>query len=358
MTEKTAIIAMSGGVDSSVAAFIMKQRGYKCIGATMKLFDNEDSEIGNGHTCCSLDDTQDAKSVALSLKIPHYVFNFKHQFKEKVVERFIADYETGKTPNPCVYCNKYLKFDKLYIRAQELDYNYLVTGHYARIEKDVGSGRYILKKAVDTDKDQSYVLYSMTQQQLAHTRFPLGDIKKQEVREIAKEQGFINAKKHESQDICFVPDGDYAGFIERYTKKSYPTGNFVDLKGRILGEHRGIIHYTIGQRKGLGVSFLQPMYVCKINPLDNTVVLGTDKELYSKTLTANDINLISVAQIDKPVRLKVKVRYRQKEQWATVVQTDSDKLKIEFDRPQRAITRGQAVVLYDGDTVVGGGTIC
>lgn len=354
---KKAIIAMSGGVDSSVAACLMKSQDYDCMGVTMKLFYNDDIGISREHTCCSLEDVEDARSVAYSLDIPYYVFNFADRFKEDVIERFIAAYENGITPNPCIDCNRYLKFDKLYHRAKELGYDYVVTGHYARIEMDEASGRYLLKKALDSDKDQSYVLYALTQEQLAHTQFPLGSMTKPEVRSIAEAHGFINAHKHDSQDICFVQNGSYADFMEEYTGMKYPAGKFVDREGHILGRHSGVIRYTVGQRKRLGLSLPEPMYVCAIDPIGNTVTLGKESELYSRTLTARDINLISVPSIDTPLRLKAKVRYRQKEQWATVTQIDANILKVEFDEPQRAVTKGQAVVLYDGDTVVGGGTI-
>lgn len=354
---KKAMIAMSGGVDSSVAAFLMKEQGYECIGATMKLFHNEDIGISREHTCCSLDDVEDARSVARTLGMPYYVFNFSERFSEDVIDRFVKAYENGMTPNPCIDCNRYLKFEKLFSRTKELDYDYVVTGHYAQIAYDSERGRYLLKKAVDVTKDQSYVLYSLTQEQLAHTLFPLGGMTKPQVREIAEKHGFVNAKKHDSQDICFVQNGTYGDFIEQYTKKRYPEGNFVDKEGKILGKHKGIIRYTVGQRKGLGLSFPQPMYVSAVNPAENTVVLGKNEDLYTKTLTAKDINLISVDRIDKPMKLKAKVRYRQPEQPAIVEQIEEDTLRIEFEQPQRAITKGQAVVLYDGDLVVGGGTI-
>ena len=344
-------------MDSSVAAYLMKARGHDCIGVTMKLFHNEDIGIPKEHACCSLEDVEDARSVAFRLGIPYYVFNFSDRFEAEVIGRFIAAYENGRTPNPCIDCNRFLKFDKLYRRAQELGYDFVATGHYARIEYDEALGRYLLKKAADSDKDQSYVLYTLTQEQLAHTRFPLGNMTKPEVRAIAKEQGFVNARKHDSQDICFVQGGGYAEFIEKRAGKSCPEGDFVDRDGHILGKHRGIIRYTVGQRKGLGLSFPEPMYVCAVNPADNTVVLGREAELYTRALTAKDINLISVPCIEKPLRLKAKIRYRQAEQWAAVAQTDADTLKIEFEEPQRAVTKGQSVVLYNGDTVVGGGTI-
>lgn len=351
-----ALIAMSGGVDSSVAALIMKQRGYDCTGVTMKLYNNDDVGISNQKTCCSLEDIDDARSVAFKLDIPYFVFNFTENFKDEVIDRFIKSYETGLTPNPCIDCNRYIKYEKLFLRAKQLDFNYVVTGHYARIEKGE-NGRYILKKAVDETKDQSYVLYSMTQEQLEHTIFPLGEYKKTKAREIAEQNGLINARKHDSQDICFVPDGDYAAFIENSTGKKYSDGNFIDLNGNILGKHKGIIRYTIGQRKGLGLSLEKPMYVCAINIEDNTVTLCEDKELYSNYLTACDLNFIAVEKIDKPMRVKAKIRYKHTEQWATVSPIDKNRIAVLFDEPQRAITKGQAVVFYDGDIVVGGGTI-
>ncbi len=351
------IIAMSGGVDSSVAAHLMLEAGYDCIGATMKLYNNEEIGIDREKTCCSLDDVQDARSVANRLGMPFYVFNFTDEFENQVIKRFITAYENCATPNPCIDCNRYMKFDKLYRRAKELNADYIATGHYARIEFDEKSGRYLLKKALDVTKDQSYVLYSLTQEQLAHTKFPLGDLEKKTVRKIATENGFLNADKRESQDICFVPDGDYAKFIESYTGKTYKCGKFVDKDGNVIGEHKGIIRYTIGQRKGLGLALPKPMYVCEKNMADNTVILGDNSDLFKTSLTAHDINMIACECIDKPIRIKAKIRYNQAEQWATAVQTDEDTLKIEFDEPQRAIAKGQAVVLYDGDVVVGGGRI-
>ncbi len=350
-----AIIAMSGGVDSSVAALMTIRAGYECIGATMKLFNNEDIGESREKSCCSLEDVDDARSVARTLGMPFYVFNFTDSFNEAVIDNFIDDYENGRTPNPCIDCNRYLKFGKMYHRVKEIEYDYVVTGHYARIEKS--GGRYLLKKAVDGTKDQSYVLYCMTQDQLAHTLFPLGGYKKSEVREIAKKNGFINAKKRDSQDICFVQNGSYTDFIKQYTGKSYPEGDFVDENGNKLGRHKGIIYYTVGQHKGLGIVTDEPMYVKKICPQTNTVVLSNSEGLFTKTLFANNINLISTDNIYTPMKISAKIRYRQKEQSATVVQTDDDTIKVEFDEPQRAITSGQAVVLYDGDIVVGGGTI-
>ena len=354
---RKAIIAMSGGVDSSVAALLTKETGDECIGATMKLFHNEDIGVKREKTCCSLDDVEDARNVCYRMGIRYYVFNFSERFKEDVMDRFVDAYEHGATPNPCIDCNRYLKFDKMFQRMRELEYDYIVTGHYARVEYDEEKNRYLLKKAVDDTKDQSYVLYMLTQEQLAHISLPLGGLRKTEVREIAEKHGFVNARKHDSQDICFVPDGDYAGFIERYTGKSFEPGNFVDQEGHVLGQHKGIICYTIGQRKGLGLALHEPMYVCRIDPKTNTVVLGRDRDLWSKELTAKDFHWISGEVPTGTQRIKAKIRYRHQEQWANAEITGPDSIHLVFDEPQRAITCGQSVVLYDGDVVVGGGTI-
>ncbi|MDE5974762.1 MAG: tRNA 2-thiouridine(34) synthase MnmA [Eubacterium sp.] len=351
---KKAITAMSGGVDSSVAAFLMKEKGFDCIGATMKLYDNDDIMISREKTCCSLDDIEDARSVANRLSMPYYVFNFKDEFKEKVIDKFIATYENGGTPNPCIECNRYLKFKRLFQKMQELGFDYVVTGHYAKTEEK--DGWFYLKKGEDASKDQSYVLYSLTQEQLSHIIFPLGEYSKNEIREIAEDNDFLNARKKDSQDICFVPDGDYANFIERYLGKTYPKGNFIDINGNVLGEHQGIIRYTNGQRKGLGVAFGKPMYVADKNVAENTVTLCTNDELFSKELTADDFNWL-IPNPAKKIRCFARVRYNMKEQPAAAYILDDGKVKVVFDEPQRAITKGQAVVLYDCDTVLGGGTI-
>ena len=350
-----ALIAMSGGVDSSVAAYLMKEKGFDCVGCTMKLYSNGDAGISKDHTCCSLDDVEDARSVAYRLGMPYYVFNFSDDFKEKIIQKFIDCYENGRTPNPCIDCNRYMKFDKLYLRAKELGCDYVVTGHYARIEKE--NGKYVLKKAVDKSKDQSYVLYSLTQDQLAHTLLPLGEIEKTETRKIAEECGFINAKKPDSQDICFVPDGDYAKVIEANTGKKYPNGDFVDKNGKVLGRHKGVIHYTIGQRKGLGISAPEPLYVSGIDVKNNTVTLGSNDDLFSDTVIVENFSFISGETPTGPFRCSAKIRYRHDDCPATAYPSGDGELKIVFDEPQRAVTPGQAAVLYDGETVLGGGTI-
>lgn len=348
-----AIIAMSGGVDSSVAAFLMKEKGFDCIGATLKLHSKE-NEINTEQSCCSSQDIEDAKKVADRLSIPYYVFDFEGEFKKKVIDNFVSVYENGGTPNPCIECNRHLKFKKLFDKMKELGFDYVVTGHYARVdEKD---GWYYLKKGVDPSKDQSYVLYSLTQEQLAHVMFPLGEYSKPEIRSIAEKQNFVNASKKDSQDICFVEDGDYAGFIEKYTGKTYPKGNFVDIYGNILGEHQGIIRYTNGQRKGLGIALGKPMYVAGKNINENTVTLCTNEQLFSKELIANDFNWL-VPDFGDEIKCKARVRYNMKEQDATAYKLEDGNVKVVFDTPQRAITKGQAVVLYDGDILVGGGTI-
>ena len=358
MDEKQrAIIAMSGGVDSSVAAFLMKERGFDCMGVTMKLFRNEDvEERPREKSCCSLEDVEDARAVAWNLGIPYHVFNFSDRFREDVMDRFVAAYEAGSTPNPCIDCNRHLKFAKLYDRARDLGYWYVVTGHYARVERGE-NGRWLLKKGPDPQKDQSYVLYALTQEQLAHTIFPLGTYHKDEIRRIAAEQGFVNAGKRDSQDICFVPDGDYAGFIERQTGKIYPEGDFVDPQGKVLGRHKGIIHYTVGQRRGLGVSGGRPLYVKEIRPDTNTVVLGEERDLYQRTAIAEDFNWISMEAPAGPISVKARARYHQPEQPAAAYVLPDGRVRVDFSEPQRALTRGQAIVLYQGEDVVGGGTI-
>ena len=350
-----ALIAMSGGVDSSVAAYLTQQEGFDCIGCTMKLYESAEACAKSGKTCCTSEDAEDARSVARRLGMPFYVFNFKDDFHEKVIGNFIDNYLRGCTPNPCIDCNRYMKFDKLHHRAAELGCDCIVTGHYARIEQR--DGIYVLRKALDPAKDQSYVLYSMTQEQLRHTRFSLGGMSKAETRKLAEENGFLNANKPDSQDICFVPDGDYARVIEQYAGTVPPPGDFVTTDGKVLGRHKGIIHYTIGQRKGLGIAADAPYFVCAIRPEDNTVVLGRPDDLMSDTAFVPQMHWISGQAPDSPVECRVKIRYRQPEQPALVTPTADGGAHISFAVPQRAVTPGQAAVLYDGDVVLGGGTI-
>jgi tRNA-specific 2-thiouridylase len=338
------LIAMSGGVDSSVAAWKMQQDGYTCHAAAMQLFGNDDN-------------TQHCRAVTQKLGMPFQVFDFTAEFRTHVIDRFVQTYLEGRTPNPCVTCNRFLKFDQFLRKAHELGIEHIATGHYVRVERDSANQRYLLKKGIDETKDQSYVLYTLTQSQLACVLFPLGALRKDEVRSIAESLGFSNAQKRDSQDLCFVSNGDYAAFIAHYTGQSFPTGNFVDKTGKVLGKHKGLVRYTIGQRKGLGIAAPAPYYVCAHNVKDNTVILGSEDDLLVHTLTAKDINLIPFDRIDRPIRVLVKVRYRQRGGWATVRQMDSDTLQIVFDEPQKGVANGQAAVMYEGDYVLGGGTI-
>ena len=357
MEEKRALIAMSGGVDSSVAAYLMQQQGFRCIGATMRLFHNDILPEGQQSTCCSLEDVEDARSVAYRLGMPHYVFNFTDDFRQRVLDPFVRCYECGGTPNPCIDCNRYLKFEHLLRRGLELGCDKVVTGHYARIRFDPATGRYGLYRAADGQKDQTYFLYSLTQDQMAHTAFPLGELHKEQVRQIAAEQGFLNARKHDSQDICFVPDGDYLAFMERYTGKTYAAGPFLDQNGKAVGTHRGAAGYTLGQRKGLGLAMGEPVYVCAKDMAANTVTVGPERALYHAALLAEDWNWFPFPALTEPVQVQAKTRSRQVPQPATVYPEGNGAARVEFDAPQRAVTPGQAVVLYDGDAVIGGGTI-
>jgi len=345
------LIAMSGGVDSSVAAFILKSKKYDLIGAMMKLYNGE-TESG----CCSISDAEDARLVAAKMGIPFYMLNFTDSFADTVIKRFINAYQNGLTPNPCIDCNRFMKFKKFLNRATELECGQIATGHYAIIEKDI-NGRFQLKKGLDHTKDQSYVLYSMSQSELSRTLLPLGALTKDNVREIALEQGFVNAKKQDSQDICFAPGKNYANFIENFTKTKLEKGNFINKSGQIIGEHKGIANYTIGQRKGLGLFNPTPLFVLELNSKKNTVTVGESKDLFKKSLTATDINLIPMDEITGSIKVEAKIRYAHTPAKATVWQSKKDSLHIEFDEPQRAISPGQAVVLYNGDTVIGGGTI-
>ena len=358
---KKALIAMSGGVDSSVAAAIMQDRGYECVGVTMKLYDKDEVGIDESvKTSCSLDGIEDARKVADQLGIPFKVIDFSSDFRSCVIDRFVECYMNGMTPNPCVDCNRNLKFGQLYKAAQELGCDTIVTGHYARIiHGDASSnttGRYMLAKGVSEDKDQSYVLYNLSQEQLAHTQFPVGELSKDEVRRIAEEKGLVVAHKHDSQDICFVPDGDYARFMEDFTGKHYPAGDFLDESGRVVGTHNGAVRYTIGQRKGLGLAMGAPVYVCGKDMQANTVTVGPEEMLFDRIVYADEVNWIAIPELTGPLRVTARTRYHQVEQAATVYPAECG-FRLEFDQPQRAPTPGQAVVLYQGDTVLGGGTI-
>ena len=350
------MVAMSGGVDSSVAAFLLKEQGYDCAGATMKLFGNKGVGLDPDDVCCSARDAEDARRVAGRLGMPHFVFDMSREFEECVIGKFVAEYIAGRTPNPCVDCNRRLKFERLLGKAVAAGFGLIATGHYVRVEHDF-AGRHLLRKAADESKDQSYVLYSMTQEALARAIFPLGGLRKPEVRKIAETQGFRNAAKRESQDICFVPGGDYADFITMRTGRHFEAGDFLDESGNILGTHKGVVHYTIGQRRGLGMGFSKRKYVVSKDAAGNTVTLGDRDSLYVKSLCADDINLIATGAFSGTIRVTARVRYRQKEAPAIAEMTGDDMIRVEFETPQPAVAPGQAVVLYDGDVVFGGGTI-
>ena len=352
-----ALIGMSGGVDSSVAALLMQEAGFECIGATMRLYDGQADPAGEGKTCCSLDDVEDARSVAHRLGIRHYVFNFTQEFRQEVMEKFARVYYQGGTPNPCIDCNRYLKFGKLLQRAEELGCDVVVSGHYARVEQDPETGRWLLKRAADRAKDQTYFLACLTQQQLARIRFPLGELTKPQVRQLAQEHGFLNARKHDSQDICFVPGGDYTAFLAGFTGKPLEPGDFLNQKGEKLGTHRGAVCYTIGQRKGLGISLGEPVYVCGKDMAAGTVTLGPNEALFSRSLVAEDWVFFPFERLTEPMAVTAKIRHSQFDQPAMAYPEDNGQVRVVFDQPQRAISPGQAVVLYQGDTVIGGGTI-
>lgn len=353
--KKKVMLGMSGGVDSSVAALLLKNAGYDVTGVTLRLRPDRYMEQCVSGGCCSIDDIDDARRVAYKIGIEHLVFNFTDIFEETVIDYFVKEYEQGRTPNPCIACNRHVKFNAMMKRAIELGFDYVATGHYACIEQNE-QGRWLLKKA-PAAKDQSYVLYSLTQFQLEHTLLPLATYTKPQIRAIAQEAGLIVANKPDSQEICFVPDKDYAGFIERYTGKKAEPGQFVDENGTVLGTHKGIAHYTIGQRKGLGISFGEPMFVTKINAEQNQIVLGKAGSQYAKQLVAGDINWISIERLTEPLKATAKTRYQAPPSPAVLLPMENGLVQVMFDEPQRSITPGQAVVFYDGDTVIGGGTI-
>lgn len=341
MSRERVLIGMSGGVDSTLAAKLLADGGYDCVGCTMLLSEGQDVE--------------EARAAADQLGIPFHVFDFRSEFRRQVIEPFIAAYEAGRTPSPCIDCNRRLKFGVMFCRAEELDCRWVATGHYARIEEQ--NGRFMLKRAADPAKDQTYFLACLTRARLAHVKFPLGGYTKAEVRELAQQAGLANANKRDSQDICFVPGGDYAAVMEAYTGKTYPAGDYLDQSGRVVGRHRGAVRYTLGQRKGLNLAMGTPVYVCAKDMERNTVTVGPESALYSAALRAEGMNWYPFVEPDVPLRCTAKTRHSQREAPATVRPLENGGALVEFDAPQRAVTPGQAVVLYDGDLVLGGGTI-
>lgn len=351
------VVGMSGGVDSSVAAYLLKEQGYDVIGVTMQIWQEEDAcSVEENGGCCGLSAVEDARRVASALEIPYYVMNFKKEFRENVIDYFTGEYLSGRTPNPCIACNRYVKWEALLNRSMAIGAEYIATGHYARIER-LANGRYTLRRSATLAKDQTYALYNLTQEQLAHTLMPVGAYAKDEIRSIAEKIGLLVADKPDSQDICFVPDGDYASFIRENTGREIPEGNFVTPDGKILGRHKGIIHYTVGQRKGLGLALGYPAFVLEIRPDTNEVVIGTYEESLTHTVRADRINFMSVEDLTEPRRVFAKIRYNHKGAWCTVEKTGEDEIVCRFEEPQRAVTPGQAVVLYDREYVLGGGTI-
>lgn len=356
--DKKYLVAMSGGVDSSVAALIVKNSGIEPVGITMRLYDNERAGMCDTKTCCSMKDTDDARAVAAKLDFPYYVVNFTEGFKEKVIDKFVQTYIDGATPNPCIDCNRYMKFGALLERAKQYDCEKIVTGHYARVVFDENLGEWCLLKAKDPSKDQTYVLYFLDQEQLSYLYLPLGEMTKTVARNLAEESGLINADKPDSQDICFVPDGNYARVIEEVLERAVGEGDFVNSAGEVLGKHKGYYHYTIGQRKGLGISAKEPLYVTDIIPASNTVVLGSNDDLFTKEVEAAEWNFINSADAEKTeLKVSAKIRYRAKETPGVLIRTGEDRVKMIFDEPVRAVTKGQSLVAYDGERVVGGGVI-
>ena len=351
------VVGMSGGVDSSVAAYLLKEQGYEVIGVTMQIWQKEDAcSIEENGGCCGLSAVEDARRVASSIGIPYYVMNFRREFRESVIDYFMSEYLSGRTPNPCIACNRYVKWEALLSRSMAIGADYIATGHYARIDR-LDNGRYAIRRSAALSKDQTYALYNLTQDQLAHTLMPVGAYTKEEIRAVAEKAGLLVADKPDSQDICFVPDGDYAAFIRENTEQEIPAGNFVTPSGEILGRHKGIIHYTVGQRKGLGLALGYPAFVLEIRPRTNEVVIGTYEESLTQTVKADKVNFMSVEDLTEPKRVFAKIRYYHNGAWCTVEKTGEDEVTCRFEEPQRAVTPGQALVLYEGEHVLGGGTI-
>lgn len=351
------VVGMSGGVDSSVAAYLLKEQGYDVIGVTMQIWQDEEQVMQeeNGG-CCGLSAVDDARRVAAALEIPYYVMNFKKEFKEHVIDYFVEEYQNGRTPNPCIACNRYVKWESLLQRSLSIGAEYIATGHYARVVQ-LENGRYTLRRSATLAKDQTYALYNLTQDQLKRTLMPVGEYTKEEVRSIAEKINLRIASKPDSQDICFVPDGDYASYIEEEAGVKVPEGNFVLTDGTVLGRHKGITHYTVGQRKGLGLALGYPAFVLEIRPETNEVVIGTKEESMTTQLVARNLNFMSIEDLTEPLHVFTKIRYNHRGAWCTIEKTGEDEILCTFDEPQRAITPGQAVVFYDGEYVLGGGTI-
>lgn len=357
MDKKTVVIGMSGGVDSSVGAYLLQVAGYNVIGVTMQIWQDEDAcSVSENGGCCGLSAVDDARRVANDLDIPYYVMNFKNEFKENVMDYFIQEYLEGRTPNPCIACNRYVKWESLLKRSLDIGADYIATGHYARVVQ-LENGRYTLKKSATAAKDQTYALYNLTQYQLEHTLMPVGEYTKDEIRQIADKIQLKVANKPDSQEICFIPDNNYAKFIEENTDVSIQEGNFVTRDGVILGRHKGITHYTVGQRKGLNLALGHPVFVLEIRPETNEVVIGESDQVFSDVLYANNLNYMSIAELESEMKVEAKIRYSHIGASCTIKKVGEDLIQCIFDEPQRAITPGQAVVFYDGDYVVGGGTI-